>query len=183
MCDRTENLDQFAVPRIRAVADTPGAARRADALLRRVRLRRHRGLLARVLRETKAAVLHSHFGPEGCRNRALATRRGVRHAVTFYGYDVNCLPRSPRWRRRYLRLFRDADLVLCEGAHMAACIRDLGCPADRVRVHHLGVDGRRPRAGDDPGQEAPQQDFDVLDLARRGVPPPGLPGRIPGRGL
>jgi colanic acid/amylovoran biosynthesis glycosyltransferase len=40
---------------------------------------------------------------------------------------------------RYRDLFAEVDCILCEGPHMAGCITALGCPEDKVRVHHLGV--------------------------------------------
>ena len=64
----------------------------------------------------------------------------VKHIVTFYGYDVNYLPKQdPRWQTRYQELFATADLFLCEGSHMAKSLIALGCPDDKVKVHHLGV--------------------------------------------
>lgn len=61
--------------------------------------------------------------------------------VTFYGHDVNSLPRlHPRWRRRYRDMFGQVHGVLCEGPHMARCLMvGLGCPEHKVRVHRLGV--------------------------------------------
>ena len=64
----------------------------------------------------------------------------LKHIVTFYGYDVNCLPQiDRRWLTRYRDLFEQIDLVLCEGPHMGECIVKLGCPPEKVVVHHLGV--------------------------------------------
>ncbi len=64
----------------------------------------------------------------------------MRHVTTFYGLDVNHLPTvDPRWKQRYLDLFADVDRILCEGPHMARCIVALGCPVEKVQVHHLGV--------------------------------------------
>jgi colanic acid/amylovoran biosynthesis glycosyltransferase len=37
-------------------------------------------------------------------------------------------------------MFHAVDRVLCEGPHMAQCLIALGCPPERCRVHHLGVD-------------------------------------------
>lgn len=61
--------------------------------------------------------------------------------VTFYGWDVNKLPQQkPVWRKRYRRLFTEVDLVLCEGSYMAKSVCELGCPEDKIKVQHLGVD-------------------------------------------
>jgi len=63
--------------------------------------------------------------------------------------------RDPRWRDRYRALFAHADLVLCEGSHMAERVAALGCPRGVLRVHHLGIDleriAYRPRQWDGKG--------------------------------
>jgi colanic acid/amylovoran biosynthesis glycosyltransferase len=85
--------------------------------------------------------LHSHFGNYGWANLTVAQKYQLKHLVTFYGLDVNQLPQQDsRWRSRYQKMFQQIDRVLCEGPHMAKCIVQLGCPANKVSVHHLGVD-------------------------------------------
>jgi colanic acid/amylovoran/stewartan biosynthesis glycosyltransferase WcaL/AmsK/CpsK len=94
-----------------------------------------------AINQHHSRILHSHFGDQGWRDLPLARAHGLRHVVTFYGYDVNMLPATDeKWRRRYLELFARADLFLCEGTYMANSLISLGCPAEKVRVHHLGVD-------------------------------------------
>ena len=69
-----------------------------------------------------------------------AKKAGLKHIVTFYGVDVCRLPKTePVWIQRYKELFRHVHLVLCEGPFMAKSIIDLGCPHNKVKVHHLGV--------------------------------------------
>ncbi|MFQ5843764.1 MAG: glycosyltransferase [Planctomycetota bacterium] len=150
VCDRTQNLDQFEVPRLHRPSPL---GRLADGGLRFVGLRRSPGLLGSVARRIGARVLHSHFGHVGWRDRDAARRARLRHVVTFYGQDLGYLPRlEPRWRPRYAEMFRGVDRVLCEGPHMAQGIAELGCPRDKVKVHHLGVDldalAFRPRRWD-----------------------------------
>ena len=140
VCERTENLDVFAVPHIHALADRSAAERLWDVGLRALRLRRHLGLAVRVGRQFGARVLHSHFGHFGWADAGAARALGAAHVVTFYGHDVTRLPAvDPRWRRRYAALFAKAPLVLAEGEHMRDRLVDLGCAPERVRVHRLGV--------------------------------------------
>ena len=61
------------------------------------------------------------------------------HVVAFYGYDVSLLPRSSKWRRRYVQLFSEADVFLVLGPHMKKCLLDLGCDEEKIKVRHLGV--------------------------------------------
>lgn len=70
----------------------------------------------------------------------VAKKAGLKHIVTFYGLDVNYLPKlNHRWYERYNAMFKQVDRILCEGPYMAQCVIDLGCPEQKVRVHHLGI--------------------------------------------
>ncbi len=140
VCERTESLERFRLPNIRSLEALPAWQRILERTLVRLRFRRSIGLLTRVLRETKANLLHSHFGNVGWANLAAARKCGTRHVVTFYGRDISHLPwKRPIWRSRYPELFDQVSLVLCEGEHMAGRVADLGCPLSKLRVHHLGV--------------------------------------------
>lgn len=143
VCPMTQNLDRFGVANLHAEADQHRLRRVVDSLSRQLRLRRHTSLLERVARESGepggAKVLHSHFGPTGWESLRVTRKLGLKHVVTFYGLDVNFLPRVG-WKNRYQELFEQVDGVLCEGPHMARCISDLGCSPEKVHVHHLGID-------------------------------------------
>jgi colanic acid/amylovoran biosynthesis glycosyltransferase len=98
-------------------------------------------LLRARVRSHDTDLIHSHFGPTGWVTSRLADHVDVPQVVTFYGYDVAWLPtRFPEWLSRYEELFDRAEAVLCEGAVMASTIGRLGCPTEKLRVHHLGVD-------------------------------------------
>lgn len=140
-CTRTENLDQFPYPRIHALMDLPRWQHVWDRAMRRLRFRNHLRFLYSVARRTKARVLHSHFGFVGWRDLGVSRALGMAHVVTFYGVDVLFYPTmDPRWRDRYREMFAQVDLVLCEGAYMGRSIVSLGCPEEKMRVHHLGID-------------------------------------------
>lgn len=144
VCDSTENLGQFAVQGLHSLAEKGRIFRLRDHWIRRLRLRHYPALLVEVGRDVGARVIHSHFGNVGWSNLGAVRELGARHVVTFYGYEVNKLPQQhPVWRRLYLQLFEEVDSILCEGSHMAGCIVALGCPAEKVKVHHLGVDVER----------------------------------------
>ncbi len=138
VCDRTENLDQFPWNDLAVLSDDPFRA----FLWKLTRLPQiHTALLQGCVEARGAKLVHSHFGPRGCQDLTAVRRTGVRHVVTFYGYDVDFVPRQhPSWRRRYQRLFRRVDRVLCEGPFMADSVAALGCPEEKIRVQRLGVD-------------------------------------------
>jgi len=142
-CEVVRNLDQFPVDHLHHLG-TGGLRFQAERALRKSGVRRHLGSLIHAARASGAPVLHSHFGNHGWANSRGAGAAGLRHVVTFYGADVSHLPATDaRWYARYRDMFTHVDLVLCEGPFMAGAVRDLGCPADKLLVHHLGVDPDR----------------------------------------
>jgi colanic acid/amylovoran biosynthesis glycosyltransferase len=84
-------------------------------------------------------VIHAHFGNIGYKALKLKEQMGVPMVVTFYGRDLALASRK-KYQRRYAVLFKKADLFLLEGSHMAKELERLGCPAEKIKVFHLGVD-------------------------------------------
>jgi len=96
---------------------------------------------ARVAKRFQASLLHAHFGQTGYNSLAAKRFAGLPLITSFYGRDACLLPGvHPIWRRRYTRLFAEGDLFLAEGNHMKSTLVSLGCPQEKVVVHHLGVD-------------------------------------------
>src|SRR6185503_16482691 len=78
------------------------------------------GRLGRGVADLDVDVIHAHFGAAGWDARSVGGRLDRPFVVSFYGLDVDALPRgSRRWRRRYLQVFEDADMVLALGPWMA----------------------------------------------------------------
>lgn len=140
VCESTSNLDQFPMPNIHSLLDASRWRSFWDSALRKLGMRNHLGLLVAQARRQHARVLHSHFGHVGWANLKAAKRAGLRHVITFYGFDVNYLTQlDSRWHDRYRSLFEQVDRVLCEGPNMRLSLVALGCPQEKVQLHHLGV--------------------------------------------
>lgn len=108
---------------------------------RKLKLKSYPFVFDAAIKKYKPVILHSHFGDRGWYDLPLAKKYGLKHVITFYGYDVNMLPtQQPVWKERYKELFNNADLFLCEGPHMARCLVNLGCPEEKVKVQRLGVE-------------------------------------------
>ncbi len=141
ICEFSTNLKQFALPNILCLQKKYPICYFYEKLLQKTGLHYHSGLLKRQMMSLRIDILHSHFANYAWFNQAAARAVQAKHVVTFYGFDVNMLPTQfPVWKRRYQELFDSAILFLCEGPHMAQCIQKLGCPKDKILVHHLGVD-------------------------------------------
>ena len=92
----------------------------------------------------KYDIVHAHFGPRGVQC-ALLKKVGLikgKLLTTFYGYDVTRFPIT-RGQNVYRLLFQEADAVLCLSRVMRDQLIGLGCPEEKVVIHHLGVDTRR----------------------------------------
>lgn len=141
--EATRHLDRFPIPRLHRFGDLSAARRFVERAARRAGVRRQLGFVARTAREVGARVIHSHWGDTGWRDVEAARVAGARHVVSFYGKDVQFLPRKePRWRDRFRSMFESVDRVLCEGPHFAATLEALGCPAAKIRIQPLGVETR-----------------------------------------
>ncbi len=145
ICKETLNEDQFNLPNIHSLSGP--ASKRSKITTRLFRHADYHLYTYRMCRKLGPGILHSHFGPVGWKNHKVLRLfnahnvKQMKHIVTFYGQDVDHLPKvNPKWRSRYRDMFRHIDLVLCEGPFMAEKVVSLGCPENRVAVHRLGVD-------------------------------------------
>lgn len=168
ICRVTRNLDQFALSPIHSLytAASP-LSRLSERFLRNTDFHAYNAL---VCRQINADILHSHFGPIAWKNMKMLDmvrspgRMLPKHIVTFYGQDVDRLPKThPSWINRYKELFSRVDAVLCEGPHMAEKVQALGCDPKRIGLHRLGVSlQNRPFT---PPVKQPNEPFKVLMAA------------------
>ncbi|MGB9627196.1 MAG: glycosyltransferase [Thermodesulfobacteriota bacterium] len=135
-CEEISNLDQFFVPNIHRLNNHSIGF----LLFRRSFNERRSSFLTQIVKKKKVTILHSHFADIAYSNIEPVRQTGLKHVVSFYGVDVNYMPTQESiWRKRYKDLFYSINKVLCEGPHMASCIERLGCPKEKIRLHHLGV--------------------------------------------
>ena len=138
LATRTENLDKFPWEPVVAV--------REKSLPYQVIEKLHKEwfgyfrLHLQAIEKYRVSLIHAHFGTRGYYGLPLARKSRLPYLVTFYGYDVSAVPGKRGWRERYRILFDEATLFLTEGPHLKNCLIELGCPEEKVVVHHLGVD-------------------------------------------
>jgi colanic acid/amylovoran biosynthesis glycosyltransferase len=171
-CHVTENLAHFPWPNLH-IAKPRSLVRRASDYLRRFVGKARNDHALEVAREIRPEILHSHFGDQAWNDLAVSQSLGIPHVATFYGFDVNQLPRSsPLWRRRYDELFAEISAVLCEGPHMEACLAGLGCPEHKIRLMPLGIEMDKLRFV--PRQRPDKEPLRVLIAAsfreKKGIP-------------
>lgn len=143
LADQTQRLDTFPwSPIVTSPILQNKILYRAVYSLRQIGgIRWYPPIFDQAVRQYKPSILHSHFGDRGWYDLPLARKHNLKQVVTFYGYDLSRLPTlRPVWRKRYQELFTQADLFLCEGDHMAKMLTQLGCPQQKIKVHHLGIE-------------------------------------------
>ena len=87
-------------------------------------------------------LVHAHFAMTGWDFLITATRLGRPFVISFYGVDYESKPfLEPVWEERYAILFQRADLFVCEGPYGGQTLVKKGCPASKIEVVPLGVNG------------------------------------------
>jgi colanic acid/amylovoran biosynthesis glycosyltransferase len=110
-------------------------------------------------------VVHCHFGPNGILAASLRELECLQGPIvtSFYGYDMSTYLRA-HGRDAYRFLFARGDLFLPLSERFERELIDLGCPADKIMVHRIGVDTRRFRA--EKGRRPRQRPVRILTIAR-----------------
>lgn len=139
----TQNLDAFPFEPIHCASALPKLSWNGMRDRAARRLWGREPYFEDVIRTSRAKLVHAHFGPDGVLAAATSRRLSVPLVTTFYGYDMSQLPREESWRRAYRELFAVGAAFLVEGNHMKSALVDLGCPEEKVRLQHIGVDMSR----------------------------------------
>ena len=115
--------------------------------------------VSRRLDSIQPEIVHAHFGLNATLILPFIRRRNVPLVVTFHGHDVAGLFPQNAWTTRYAlyqrlapEMFARASLLLCCAIELAERLLERGAPANKVRIHHLGVDTQRFRFVDRPEQ-------------------------------
>jgi len=139
LSETVENTDLFPLKRLYVLSRLARWSPRRVWNALAFRLLRRRTYFEHIIRKKKAVLIHAHFGNEGVRMLPIKRRLNIPLITAFYGYDAFRLPRQTGWLLAYKELFRDGDIFLVEGNHMARRLYELGCPVEKVRIWHLGV--------------------------------------------
>ena len=111
------------------------------------RLTRRAATFDARFRARRFALVHAHFGTGAVYALPYARRHRLPLVVTFHGYDVPLLASPRRWLPQHFRyavlgphVLDDMTLGLCASTELMQLLLALGVPADRLRVHRLGID-------------------------------------------
>jgi len=86
-------------------------------------------------------VIVAHFGHNGARAARLKKWKRLKPPIVtiFHGYDVG-VPLHERGLGRYNDLFQHGALSLTVNDHFRDVLVKAGAPAEKVAVHHMGID-------------------------------------------
>jgi colanic acid/amylovoran biosynthesis glycosyltransferase len=89
----------------------------------------------------KSSIMHAHFSYMGWNYLHLAEVTKTPMVVSYYGYDYEYLPKSdPVWSERYAKMFGMVAMFITEGGIGRSKLIAMGCPKEKVKVVHLGVE-------------------------------------------
>ncbi len=80
------------------------------------------------------------FWPDGPAAIALGRELGVPVSIKARGADIHYWGKNPATAAQVIAAGRDADGLLAVSAAMKADMVALGMPADRIAIHHTGID-------------------------------------------
>jgi colanic acid/amylovoran biosynthesis glycosyltransferase len=89
-------------------------------------------------------LLHVHFGYNAVKFIGLKNFLNIPLVCSFYGVDAYQFPNIRKRNRKKLnKLFLHADKILVLGSYMKSSLVELGCPENKIVIHHLGVQAER----------------------------------------
>lgn len=133
-------------------------------------LTRNPRLFLPELSKRRPVLIHAHFGVEAVYGMEIADRLGIPLVTTFHGFDATLkradllASRKPTWIQYLLKrgeLKRRGALFICVSESIRSQLLRLGFPAERTRLHHIGVDTAAFASS-----AAPDQEPVILHVAR-----------------
>jgi colanic acid/amylovoran biosynthesis glycosyltransferase len=94
--------------------------------------------MEKVCSMRQARVFHVHFGYHGAKMAAMARKLGIPAICSFYGDDAYNFPLR-RGSHVYHQLFTSFNRVLVLGQEMRNQLIRLGCPPQKILIHHFGT--------------------------------------------
>jgi colanic acid/amylovoran biosynthesis glycosyltransferase len=107
--------------------------------------------LSHFLDRARPALVHAHFLPDACQVMRMAKRISVPLVATAHGFDATItdpyLIQRSRAARYYVQhreeLASNATIIIAVSNFIRRRLLDMGFPAEKLRVHYMGVDVAR----------------------------------------
>lgn len=138
LAGKTLNLDQFPCSDLYCLSNLNKLQRTGNNLIHK--LTGNYPFFVEQARKHKPDVIHAHFGNIGYKAIPLSKKLGVPLVTTFYGYEASSLAKKKKYQNRFRELFQKGNLFLAEGNYLRNTLIELGCPQEKAKVFHLGVE-------------------------------------------
>ena len=109
--------------------------RRVPPLYYRGEMEQLQALFAR----RRADLMHVYFGHTGVHLRSFLEWWDCPSIVSFHGADVMLREHQPKYAGYMQRLFTLVPLVLARSESLSQRLRDIGCPAEKIRLNRTGI--------------------------------------------
>ncbi len=84
-------------------------------------------------------IIHAHMGHQGYYSIGLKNYFNCPLVVTFYGADMSSLSKYQTWKKKYKKLFKEADMFFVEGKIMRHELIKLGAPTEKVKISKIPI--------------------------------------------
>lgn len=132
LCLKKENFNLFPFSSVYSLSDLSPGSRLIE--LFKFFVFKYSDYFDAVIKEKNSQLIHVHFGHFGKYFLKSKQRFSIPLITTFYGVDV---AKSPEF---YEELFKNGDLFIVLCNDMKKRLSELGCPAEKIKVWHLGID-------------------------------------------
>jgi colanic acid/amylovoran biosynthesis glycosyltransferase len=97
-------------------------------------------IVSRLLKDLEPHIIHFHFADVAVQFLSIIEKCKLPIFISFYGLDYEYLPyKDPRIKKGYDVLFAKNITFICEGEHGKKLLESKGCPTNKIKVCHLGV--------------------------------------------
>lgn len=97
--------------------------------------------LSKHLEEHHYDIVHAHFANIGWEFLRAVREKRIPYVISLYGWDYEKLPfTQPEYIQYFQILFKQCAAIICEGPYGASTLIKAGCPQEKIRVIHLGLD-------------------------------------------
>ncbi len=138
ICRKIENLSLFPLKQLYCLGDLSKGRQYLEILYSKVS--GYINFFNLICKRNNVKILHVHFGYHSVKMIGLKNKLKIPMLCSFYGDDAFAYPKLKGYTAKYTRLFKEADKILVLGAYMKAELINLGCPENKITIHHLGID-------------------------------------------
>jgi colanic acid/amylovoran biosynthesis glycosyltransferase len=135
LCAKAFNLDKFPLDDIKSLRDLPPHLYLLNGIS--IKLFNYSPYFAEIIKKENFALLHALFGTDGLRALPYKKKFNIPLITDFRGNDATGIP--SRRPGIYRQLFETGDLFLARCESMEKDLVDLGCPHEKILVHHSGI--------------------------------------------